>query len=278
MSVLKPLLGISHALIYTIAFVLCSSCGVGMPDKESQRDSIASIRIDRFDQLQYRYVTTCDYSALQQMSLLYPTETRTLIEDVLGIGRATDLNINATLLQFYQDSIMQQVSRDAELQYEDMSDVEHSLRSSFTTLHKLFPDLPLPSFYAQIGALQQSVIVNDTRIGICLEKYLGADYPLYIRFYTASQRAMMNRAFIVGDCLCFYLLSRYGLSMFDTREQWERDMYIAKIQWVANRCLSTPLYKSEELKHVEKYMRHYHNITAQELVASDNLSALRDIK
>ena len=37
--------------------------------------------VDRYDRIQSLYLTTGDYSALQQMNTVYPMQTRTLIED-----------------------------------------------------------------------------------------------------------------------------------------------------------------------------------------------------
>ena len=272
MSMLRCLL--LSCLLSGVLF--CSvSCNSGKTEQDIARDSIANITVDRFDVLQYAYVISGDYSALQQMSLLYPTETRTLIEDVLQIGHVTDLSVNSELVQFYQDSLMMRLAHDAERAYSDMSDVEQDLRSAFQKLHQLMPDLPLPSFYAQIGSLQQSIIVNNSRIGISLEKYLGHDYPLYIRFYSASQRMMMDRPFIAADCLCFFLLSRYTLTHFDTRQQWERDAYIAKIQWIANRCLPKPVFASEYINGVERYMKDHRHTKLHTLLTEDNLSSFR---
>jgi len=94
-----------------------------------------------------------------------------------------------------------------------------------------------PTFYAQIGALDQSIVVGDKRIGISLDKYLGKDYPLYFRYYTGNQRHSMVRSFIVPDCLTFYLLSLYPLKNHESRSQLERDLHMGKMMWTANRAL-----------------------------------------
>ena len=67
------------------------------------------LEIDRYDRLEYRYLTTGDFSALQQMNTEYPIETRTLIEDVVKIGEITDPDINTKFLKFYQDTTLQSV-------------------------------------------------------------------------------------------------------------------------------------------------------------------------
>lgn len=248
--------------------LMCVNCS-SSTERNVARDSIANISIGRLDILQSTYVLSGDYSALQQMSLLYPTETRTLVEDVLRLGHVTDRDINTTFLQFYQDSVTLRFVQDSENAFSDVSDLEKQLRSSFNRLHDMLPDLPVPSFYAQIGALRESIVVNDTKIGISLEKYLGYDYPLYIRFFSSPQRMLMQRSQIVPDCLVFYLLSRYGLSNFESRDQWERDMHFAKIQWVVNRCFDTPLFHSQYINKVDDYMKRHRRTQVVSLLNED---------
>ena len=44
-----------------------------------EEDNGNIVEIERYDRLEYRYLTTGDFSALQQMNTEYPMETRTLI-------------------------------------------------------------------------------------------------------------------------------------------------------------------------------------------------------
>ena len=59
--------------------------------------------MQRYDRLESRYLTTGDYSALQQMNTDYPTETRTLIEKVLQLGTIEDSEIHHRFLHYYQN-------------------------------------------------------------------------------------------------------------------------------------------------------------------------------
>ena len=74
------------------------------------------IAVDRYDRIQSLYLTTGDFSALQQMNTAYPTQTRTLIEDVLRIGKVNESDINTKFLRFYQDSTLQMLINEAEQQ------------------------------------------------------------------------------------------------------------------------------------------------------------------
>ena len=95
------------------------------------------------------------------MNTAYPMQTRTLIEDILRIGKVNDPEISAKFLHFYQDSTLQSLINEAEQQYANMDDVNEDLNASFKFLKKEFPGMELPEVYAQIGSLDQSIIVGN---------------------------------------------------------------------------------------------------------------------
>ena len=111
------------------------------------------------------------------MNTIYPTQTRTLIEDVIRIGKVDDPEINTKFLHFYQDSTLQSLINEVEQQYANMTDINDELSEAFDNLKTLFPNLEIPQIYTQIGSLDQSLVVGNNSIGICLDKYLGADCP-----------------------------------------------------------------------------------------------------
>lgn len=203
------------------------------------------IEIQRYDRLESRYLTTGDFSALQQMNIEYPMETRTLIEDVLRLGEVNDPGINSKFLQFYQDTTLQIIITEAEVQYANVSDISKQLNKAFDRLRKLSPNVSIPTVYLQIGALDQSVVVGNNSIGISLDKYLGEYYPLYDRFYTEAQRAQMTREHIVPDCMFFYMLSIYPLKDYEVRSQYERDLHVGKIMWIVNSLLDKKFFSTK---------------------------------
>ena len=80
--------------IYFLLFAILFAC-VGCQWKLSWvTDDEISIEVERYDRIQSLYLTTGDFSALQQMNTDYPMQTRTLIEDVLKIGKVNDPEIN----------------------------------------------------------------------------------------------------------------------------------------------------------------------------------------
>ena len=81
--------------IYFILFVVMLVC-VGCEWQLKLDDS--EVAVERYDRIQSLYLTTSDFSALQQMNTVYPMQTRTLIEDIIRIGYiASDGNIYGCL-------------------------------------------------------------------------------------------------------------------------------------------------------------------------------------
>lgn len=256
-----------------MAFLFClCSCNWKWKWKiDDTQDDPEKIEIQRYDRLESRYLSTGDFAALQQMNTSYPMETRTLVEDVLQLGEINEPQINNKFLHFFQDSLLQNIISDAEAQYANMDDLNRDLSSAFAKLREHIPNLPIPTIYAQISSLDQSIIVGDKLIGISLDKYLGKDYPVYRRYYTSSQRETMERRYIVPDCIMFYLLSLYPLKNHDTRQQIERDIHIGKVMWVVNQVIPHPTFQSKYVDMVEQYMKKHKDLKTEDLLKGKHL-------
>lgn len=254
--------------ISLIALFLLSACEIRL--KTDDDDLKTRIEVQRYDRLEGRYLTTGDFSALQQMNIDYPMETRTLIEDVLRLGEVNDPEINSRFLNFYQDTILQSIIADAELQYASMTDINKGLSLAFDRLDELIPGLPTPTVYSQIGALDQSIIVGDNTIGISLDKYLGCEYPLYFKYYSATQRRGMAREYIVPDCMCFYLLAQFPLRNHDAKTQELRDLHMGKVMWTVNRVVGKNFFQTPYVDRVDRYMRHHPRTAMRDLLLSQD--------
>ena len=247
--------------------LLCIGCEWHLRPKDVQ--SSEDVEVERYDRIQALYLTTGDRSALQQLNTRYPEQTRLLLEDVLNIGVVNDPTINTKFFHFYQDSTLQLLIGEVEKQFADMEDINRELSAAFKELHKVLPDLPQPVVYTQIGALTQSVIVGDSTLGISLDKYLGADYPLYSLYYPAQQRRQMTRQMIVPDCIGFFVLSHYPMAENDTTME-ARHRHMGKIQWLVNRVTHKHTFTNEYVKTVEQFMNRNKKWTIQQLLENEN--------
>ena len=196
-----------------------------------------------------------------------------MIEDVLRIGKVNETDISMKFLRFYQDSTLQMLINEAEQQYASMDDINQELTTAFKYLLQYLPNIEIPVVYAQIGSLDQSVIVGNGQIGICLDKYLGVDYALYQNEnygYTQEQKQMMQRQFIVPDCIGFYLLSLYPMPFDRQLSQEDRDVHMAKIQWVVNQAVGRVVFDNVFVSRVDEYMKNNKNLTPVDLLANND--------
>ena len=253
-----------------LSMLVCIGCQwkYQSPDEPETSGEIA---LERFDRMEYLYLTSGDFAALQQMKTQYPIETRTLIEDVLQLGRVDEPDINTRFLMFFQDSTLQALMQGVNEQYKDVEDINEELTKSFANLTTKIPGLEIPRIYTQIGSLDQSVVVDDSLVGISLDKYLGADYPIYQKYgYTEKQRSTMTRQYIVPDCLSFYLLRHYPLPKEDFDSLELRYEHMARIQYVVNQAMEKRIFTSEYVVNVEKYMRQHRDVGYDELLSAKN--------
>ena len=250
--------------ILVLMMLVCVGCQWQLKPVEQDADG-NHVSIQRYDRIESLYLTTGDYSALQQMNTYFPTETRLLIEDVLHLGPIDDPGINTRFLYFFQDSTLQRMLSDVQRQYTNMDDVNEELSAAFRTLQKHLPDMQMPQVYAQLGSFDQSIVVSDGKLGVNLDKYLGSDYPFYQTHYTEDQRRLMKRSMIVPDCLAFYILSGYPLRSQHT--QAARDRHMGCIQWVVNQTLGRMVFDNEHVAKIAHYMKNHSSLSIHDLLS-----------
>jgi hypothetical protein len=246
--------------------LVCFGCQWQMAPHDSEAAD-RRIEVSRFDRIESLYLTTGDFSAMQQMNTSYPAQTRMLIEDVLKLGHVNDPDINTKFLTYFQDSTLQQLIDETQRQYANMDDLNEQLNNAFDQLKKALPELPTPHIYAQISSFDQSIVVGDSTLGISLDKYLGANYPLYKKFgYTDRQLRTMTRAFIVPDCLSFYLLSCYPLAPDSVEQRETRMLHMGRIQWVVNTVLHQQVFNNEFVEKAAAYMKQHPKTSTEDLL------------
>ena len=256
-----------HCALCTFLLLLLTGCTPISSYLNHQGKEKVEIR--RFDRLEYRYITTGDFLSLQQMCTDYPTEMRTLIEEVLKIGQVDKEDVKSKLLTFFQDSTLIAIARDTEEIYANTDFLNDQLNEAFSSLIEQIPQAEIPSIYTQIGSLDQSIIIKDGSIGISLDKYLGSDYPIYRKYYDERQRATMTTERIVPDCIVFYLISLYPLENFSTTSQAEKDDYIGRLFWIANQILDRRAFDEAPLHKIEETVLKQHpDITIDEMLLS----------
>lgn len=195
------------------------------------------ISVIRYDRLQTESVYLNSFHAQQQMNTRYVRQTQILIEEILTLGQISDQGINEKLQAFYSDTTLMTLMKDVEKQFPNLTKIEEGLGEGFARLQKEIPTIRIPEVYTQISALNESIVVGDSLLGISLDKYMGTDYPLYYRYYYDYQRKSMSPDRILPDCFRFYLLGSYPLPDNSRRTLLDILIHRGKINYAVQKIL-----------------------------------------
>ena len=83
---------------------------------------------------------------------------------------------------------------------------------------------------------------------------------------------MMQRQYIVPDCIGFYLLSLFPMPLDQSLSQAERDIHMGRIQWVVNKAIGKEIFNSIYVQKVDRFMKHYKNLTVEQLLKESKYS------
>ena len=234
-----------------VGVVVLSACHVDRQKDDPSADT--DIKVFRYDRLQYEATELNSLLAWQRMSTGWSHATRLLIEDVLELGSADLPDINERMCAYFSDSILVSLMEDAGEKFKDMTLVEEQLNKGFRKLRKEIPALPVPRVYSQISALNQSIVVADSLLGFSLDKYMGADYPLYKKYYYSYQRRFMTPGRIVPDCFTFYLEGQYPFPWEEGhRALFDIMMYHGKIAWTVEKIIGKGRLGATALGYTDK--------------------------
>jgi hypothetical protein len=224
---------IRFALVYLIALVLsCSGC------KGQSRDTLAEpVRIQRFDKALLRLLESDNDVTIQGELLCdYPEMMDLVGKGILNMQTPEMPGFFDRLMKYYSEPTLLGLYREAVARYDSISDIERQLGSAFAYLTTCFPSLSVPHIYMHVSGLSQNVLVADNLLSVSIDKYMGADYPLYQNFFRAFQREKMQRARVAPDYLAGWLLSEYP---FTGKEAvlLERMVYEGKIKYLIFQAL-----------------------------------------
>ncbi|MBQ9286254.1 MAG: hypothetical protein IJ209_08250 [Bacteroidaceae bacterium] len=203
-----------RSLLFILLFLLCAVGvwswlerpweGWALTD-DGARKGQQTVKIDRYDRLLDEYVSLGSYTALHKMNTEYSAQTTMLIEDVLQLGSAMEPDIEKRMRYLYLDSTMQELLDAVHAEFNDVKDIERLFEDRFRYQERINPRFKRPQVYTQIGRLGRSIVVNDTLIGISLDKYLGTDSPFYEGRFSDEERKRMRRYDIVNDAIEAYI-------------------------------------------------------------------------
>jgi len=207
----------------------CNRISFGMND-----DSIG-IRINRFDSVLFQWIDTDDSGSLQTLISDYPQMLGLLGKSLFQANFTDSSAFFDNLKKYYSEPTLKSLYNDALTFYAANSpaiiQIEKECSYGFKRLSEMFPTMQIPAVYMHVSGLQQNMIVADSLLSFSIDKYLGAGYPLYEKFFYSYQRKGMTPERVAIDGLYAWLTSEFPYQGKET-DLLEKMIYEGKIVYL----------------------------------------------
>ena len=213
--------------------------------KESAWESLPiEIKVERFD----KEIQNLDKDSLHHYINYFQKKYGAFFEiynqRIVKVGSSNNRAYGDYLLQKLNEYIMYQLSREIDKKFNSFIELEMQLEKAFKQYKYHFPDKIIPRIVAFNGGLNQSIVLTDSIVGIGLDKYLGADFNLYLSagFYN-YQIQRFEKTYLATDVFSSWLKSDFVFEEED-KKLLDHMIYNGKILYI------TELFFSEEKSEV----------------------------
>ncbi len=221
---------------FLFLLALCfGSCNGQNPYANTITDA-TPMTINRFDKALYNLIVSDDTTQRAQLLSQYPQMTDLIGKAVLNMQSPEVPSFFPKLENFYSEPTLNRLYADAINKYNDVTALEQTLGNAFAWIKEQFPAMQQPAFYLHVSGFSQNILVADGLLSVSIDKYMGADYPLYQNFFYDYQLRKMQPAAVAPDCVAGWLMSEYP---FEGKENvlLERMIYEGKMKYLVTSAL-----------------------------------------
>lgn len=228
MKINKLFLTISLA----ISLVSCNA----QSTNQNNITSAPPMHINRFDKELFQLIDSNDSTLQRQLLKEYPQMIEIIGKGILNMKSPDMPGFFDKLVNFYSEPTLKSLYGSAIQKYDQVNEIEQSLGNAFGWLHSQFPGRQIPALYMHISGFNQNILVGDSLLSLSIDKYMGADYPLYQDFFYDYQCRKMQPSHIVPDYLAGWLMAEYP---FEGKENvlLDRMIYEGKIKYLVQMAL-----------------------------------------
>lgn len=218
-------------IIILLILIGCNNC-----DSIKGKNTTVNININRFDKELYESISTDQAALQQQIKQNYASMLNVIGLSIFNIqDTQTDVFFDR-LINYYSEPTLNKLYQDALETFENIESIQENLSKAFGYQEIHFPSMQIPAVYMHVSGLQQNILIDDSLLSISIDKYLGADYPLYTDFFYDHQRKKMDPVYVAPDYFSAWLMSEYPFKG-DDRVLLDRMIYDGKIKYILHEAL-----------------------------------------
>lgn len=204
---------------YLFSFIITFFLLANYACQQNQSQSIQPTKISRFDQDLFLKNKSYEQQHFNSLFQKYAGFYHSFCTDIINIPMADSANhFSKALLSFVQYPGIVQLKKEVDSVFVNLEPEEQAFSDAFAIYQKEIPNaapIHLVSFISEFGYAN---VAYDTIIGIGLDLYLGANYPVYPALeFPEFMIKKLQRAYLVPNTIKALGFSRYEQQVTDKR-------------------------------------------------------------
>jgi hypothetical protein len=215
-------------LLLGIACLFCYCCSWS-----KTKEDAPEFPIIRLDTDLYRYLTQNGSDTTLQS---YTDFLNIFGERILSIGKSDSAGFYSRLRNYFSEPTLMGIYKDEQETFADIGAINNELSKGLHAFFRQFPQIKPPKVYMHVSGFNQNIVVTDDILSLSADKYLGANYPLYQRFFQDYQRQLMSPDRIVPDYLLGFMMANLPFSG-EEDVLLDRMLYEGKLRYLLSQLL-----------------------------------------
>lgn len=216
-------------------YVLITCClfSVGCSGKKVCGEEVSDFKINRIDTELFNWLSNNAPDSILKVDTGF---LNIFGEKVIYIGRTDSAGFYERLKTYFSEPTLMKLYRNEQERFVNIQTLTDEVAHGLNVFLNEFPNIKRPQVYLHVSGLNQSVIVSNEILSLSADKYLGADYPLYERFFYDYQRQVMSRERMSPDYLLGFMMANLPFRG-EADVLLDRILYEGKLRYILSQLL-----------------------------------------
>jgi len=227
--------------LFTGFFIIPVLIGYSCSNHNLRKNNNNIIEIKRFERDLFSAGLYHFKDSIVVLQAKYPRFFPLFTNRIIEIGDVSQPDFEERLKDFVSDYTIYNVSKKVDEVFANIDKIEDDLTLAFGNYKKLFPGNKIPEIITCISGFNQSIVVDDSLLVICLDKYLGKDNEFYKMLYPPIpeySKYTMHPAKIPSDAIIAFITTEYQYD--ETKDNLlSRMIFEGRAFYVAKRLMET---------------------------------------